>query len=163
VIDGGRLQQYGTPFEVYARPANRLVADFMGLVNLVPGEVRELAGAGGRVVAAGLALDIAALGGLKPGQAVDVAIRPENIRLTALASEASGRRGDPKVRAPAGAAAPRAKVTNHVFLGNISEYYATLAGGQVLRVQTHPLERFAVGDEVALEVDAAQCSVFRRE
>jgi iron(III) transport system ATP-binding protein len=176
VIDGGRLQQYGTPFEVYARPANRLVADFMGLVNLVPGEVRELAGAGGRVVAAGLALDIAALDGLRPGDAVDVAIRPENIRLTALASEASGQRGDFEVRAPdtrpepgssaraaPDAAARRARITNHVFLGNISEYYATLPDGQVLRVQTHPLERFAVGDEVALEVDAAQCSVFRRE
>ena len=38
VMHGGRLQQYGTPLEVYARPANRMVADFMGLVNLVPGE-----------------------------------------------------------------------------------------------------------------------------
>jgi iron(III) transport system ATP-binding protein len=163
VISGGRLQQYGTPFEVYAHPANRMVADFMGLVNLVPGKVGDVANGRGRVVAGDLALDIAALDGLKPGEAVDVAIRPENIRLhtpssaaatTALASEASGQRGDSNLRA---------KITNHVFLGNISEYYATLAGGQVLRVQTHPLERFAVGEEVAVEVDAAQCSVFRRE
>jgi iron(III) transport system ATP-binding protein len=62
-----------------------------------------------------------------------------------------------------GAGAARAKITNHVFLGNISEYYAALPGGQVLRVQTHPLQHFAVGDEVAVEVDATQCSVFRRE
>src|SRR5215207_3154358 len=39
VIHGGRLQQYGTPYEVYARPANRVVADFMGLVNLLPAKV----------------------------------------------------------------------------------------------------------------------------
>jgi iron(III) transport system ATP-binding protein len=192
VISGGRLQQYGTPFDVYAHPANRMVADFMGLVNLVPGKVGDVANGRGRVVAGELALDIAALDGLKPGEAVDVAIRPENIRLrtpsgdatTALASEASGQRGDSKVRAPGTRPEPgssaraalaseasgqrgdpkvRAKITNHVFLGNISEYYATLPGGQVLRVQTHPLERFAVGEEVAVEVDAAQCSVFRRE
>src|ERR687885_1096721 len=37
VMHAGRLQQYGTPRDVYAQPANRLVADFMGLVNLVPG------------------------------------------------------------------------------------------------------------------------------
>jgi iron(III) transport system ATP-binding protein len=162
VISGGRLQQYGAPLEVYAHPANRMVADFMGLVNLVPGKVGDVANGRGRVVAGELALDIAALDGLKPGEAVDVAIRPENITLrkssgaatTALASEASGQRGDSKVRA---------KITNHVFLGNISEYYATLPGGQVLRVQTHPLQHFAVGEEVAVEVDAAQCSVFRRE
>ena len=189
VMSGGRLQQYGTPFEVYAHPANRMVADFMGLVNLVPGKVRAVANGGGRIeLGADLALDVAALDGLKPGESVDVAIRPENIRLTALASEASGQRGDFKVRAPSasedareraddtrpepgssaravpsGAAGKPAKITSHVFLGNISEYYAMLPGGQVLRVQTHPLQHFEVGDEVAVEVDATQCSVFRRE
>ena len=48
VMNGGRLQQYGTPFEVYAHPANRMVADFMGLVNLVPGKVRAVANGGGQ-------------------------------------------------------------------------------------------------------------------
>ena len=56
-----------------------------------------------------------------------------------------------------------AKITNHVFLGNISEYYAALPSGQVLRVQTHPLQHFEVGDAVAIEIDATQCSVFRRD
>jgi iron(III) transport system ATP-binding protein len=188
VMSGGRLQQYGTPFEVYAHPANRMVADFMGLVNLVPGKVRALANGGGTVeLSPDLTLDVAALDGLKPGESVDVAIRPENIRLTALASEASGQRGDSQVRAhsasedareraddtrpepgstaraaPAGAAAKLAKITNQVFLGNINEYYATLPSGQVLRVQTHPLQQFKIGEEVAIEVDATQCSVFRR-
>jgi iron(III) transport system ATP-binding protein len=187
VMSGGRLQQYGTPFEVYAHPANRMVADFMGLVNLVPGKVRALANGGGTVeISPDLTLDVAALDGLKPGESVDVAIRPENIRLTALASEASGQRGDSQVRAhsasedareraddtrpepgstaraaPAGGAAKLAKITNHVFLGNINEYYATLPSGQMLRVQTHPLQHFKIGEEVAVEVDATQCSVFR--
>jgi len=145
VMSGGRLQQYGTPFEVYAHPANRMVADFMGLVNLVPGKVREVANGGGKVELAGdLALDVRALDGLAPGDKVDVAIRPENIRLDAMAGTGA-----------------RAKITNHVFLGNISEYYVTLASGQALRVQTHPLQHFRVGDEVAVEIDATQCSVFR--
>jgi iron(III) transport system ATP-binding protein len=188
VMSGGRLQQYGTPFEVYAHPANRMVADFMGLVNLVPGKVRALANGGGTVeLSPDFTLDVAALDGLKPGESVDIAIRPENIRLTALASEASGQRGDSEVRAhsasedareraddtrpepgstaraaPGGAAARLAKITNQVFLGNINEYYATLTSGQVLRVQTHPLQQFKIGEEVAVEVDATQCSVFRR-
>jgi hypothetical protein len=49
-----------------------------------------------------------------------------------------------------------------VFLGNISEYSAALPSGQVLRVQTHPLQHFEVGSDVALEIDAKSCSVFRR-
>jgi iron(III) transport system ATP-binding protein len=138
---------------LYAHPANRMVADFMGLVNLVPGKVRGLANGGGTVeLSPDFTLDVAALDGLKPGEGVDIAIRPENIRLTALSARA----------APAGAAARLAKITNQVFLGNINEYYATLGSGQVLRVQTHPLQQFKIGEEVAIEVDATQCSVFRR-
>ena len=40
-----------------------------------------------------------------------------------------------------------------------------LSGGvyPVLRVQTHPLQLIKVGDDVAVEVDTAQCSVFRRD
>jgi iron(III) transport system ATP-binding protein len=147
VMSGGRLQQYGTPFEVYAHPANRMVADFMGLVNLVPGKVLALANGGGTVeLSPDFTLDVAALDGLKPGEGVDIAIRPENIRLGG----------------PGGAATRLAKITNQVFLGNINEYYATLSSGQVLRVQTHPLQQFKIGEEVAIEVDATQCSVFRR-
>ena len=85
--------------------------------------------------------------GFRPGDSVDVAIRPESIRLT-----------------PSGAAGGHAAtITNHVFLGNISEYYATLNSGQTLRVQTHPRQHFEVGESVAVEVEAGQCSVFRRD
>jgi iron(III) transport system ATP-binding protein len=153
VMSGGRLQQYGTPFDVYAHPANRMVADFMGLVNLVPGRVREVSQGGAKVeLAPEFVLDVADTGGfdgkgLAAGESVDLAIRPENIRL-----------------APAGmsAAGPLATVTGHVFLGNISEYEVALPSGPVLRVQTHPLQRCEIGDQVAITVDATQCSIFRR-
>src|SRR5262249_45632844 len=129
VIHGGRLQQYGTPFEVYSRPANRIVADFMGLVNLVPGTVVEARNGVGTVEAASaLRLTVAVPDGTRPGEAIEVAIRPENIRL----------------RAANGAAVPaRATISERTFLGNISEYHARLESGEVLRVQTHPLEQFA--------------------
>ena len=65
VMSAGRLQQYGTPFEVYAHPANRMVADFMGLVNLVPGRLREVRNGGGTIDVAGdLALEVAKVDGL---------------------------------------------------------------------------------------------------
>src|SRR5262249_50444591 len=155
VMNAGRVQQVGTPFDVYAHPANRMVADFMGLVNLVPGRVKSVANGRASVVAGGVTLDLASPLDLTADQNVDVAIRPENIRLKPIN----------------GAASARAKVTGHVFLGNISEYYVTLpraqadgqSGAQVLRVQTHPMQRLNVGADVAIEIDAAQCSVFRRD
>jgi iron(III) transport system ATP-binding protein len=138
VIHGGRLQQYGTPQEVYAKPANRVVADFMGLVNLVPAKVT---GPGTIAVAGGLALTVALATGT--GDNVEVAIRPENVRLGASAT------------------GPYATITERTFLGNITEYYASLDSGPTLRVQTHPGQVFAVGDKVSVEIDASQCSVFR--
>jgi iron(III) transport system ATP-binding protein len=144
VMHGGKLQQYGTPLDVYVRPANRLVADFMGLVNLVPGKILDAAR--GTIEAGSLRLDVAMPAGARAGDAIEVAIRPENIRL-ARANGSSG--------------FVPAKISDRVFLGNVSEYYATLDTGQVLRVQTHPLQHFSVGDVVAVEIDAAHCSVFR--
>jgi ABC-type Fe3+/spermidine/putrescine transport system ATPase subunit len=96
-------------------------------------------------IAGDLVIDAAAPDGTSAGENVDVSIRPENIRLGMPAADGKA-----------------ATITNHVFLGNISEYYATLPSGHVLRVQTHPLERFEVGAKVAVEIDAKQCSVFRR-
>src|SRR5687768_1727417 len=58
VIHEGRLQQYGEPHEVYARPANRIVADFMGLVNLLPGRVESVMEGRARIATVGsLVLD----------------------------------------------------------------------------------------------------------
>ncbi|HLQ93024.1 MAG TPA: ABC transporter ATP-binding protein [Xanthobacteraceae bacterium] len=148
VMSAGRVQQFGSPFDVYAHPSNRMVADFMGLVNLVPGTVRAVANGRGTVaVADDLTFDVAAPAGLAAGDRVDVAIRPENIRL----------------EAPGAAGGVTAKLTNHVFLGNISEYYVTFPSGPVLRVQTHPLQRMNVGDDVSVVVDALQCSAFRHD
>ncbi len=135
VISDGRLQQFGTPREVYAKPRTRMVADFMGLVNIVPGKV---IGVGRIAIGPELTLAVGSEG-LAAGDAVEVAIRPEDITLAAGAG---------------------ATVTNHVFLGNISEYEVTLSSGQALRVQTHPRQHLPIGSAVAVGIDASQCSVF---
>jgi iron(III) transport system ATP-binding protein len=86
-MHGGLLQQFGTPHEVYQRPANRIVADFMGLVNLLPGRIEAASGGQGRVVTAGgLSLAVPVPGGMSAGDDVEVAIRPENITRMPAAS-----------------------------------------------------------------------------
>jgi ABC-type Fe3+/spermidine/putrescine transport system ATPase subunit len=86
--------------------------------------------------------------GTSAGDAIELVIRPENIRLHAPANGGGG---------------AVANVSDSTFLGNIAEYYVTLESGQSLRVQTHPQQRFAVGDTVMVDVDAGRCSVFRRD
>ena len=146
VMHAGRLQQFGSPFEVYNKPANRVVADFMGLVNLVPGRVRAVSGETAEIEAdGGLVLVAPRQPGIEAGAAIEIAIRPENIRLTAEPGAVNG------------------TVTEQTFLGNICEYLIALPGGRMLRVQTHPLQQFPVGQSVGIVIDPSQCSQFPRE
>jgi ABC-type Fe3+/spermidine/putrescine transport system ATPase subunit len=117
----------------------------MGNVNLLPGEVGAVADGRAEIVIAGLLRIRAALpDGLGSGAKIDVAVRPESLVLTQAVD----------------GAAP-AEVTELTFLGNINEYLVRL-GGQSVRVQTQPKERFAVGDSVGLTVDAEAISIFAR-
>jgi iron(III) transport system ATP-binding protein len=152
VIHGGRLQQIGTPEEVYARPASRVVADFMGLVNLVPATViAKETGRGRLQTAAGWTMVADVPPTAKPGHRMEIAVRPESIRLQLLTDAGPAHQSEEN---------QVATVTECTFLGSIMEYHVTLEDGAVLRVQTHPLEQFAVGDRVAVRIDASRCTVF---
>jgi iron(III) transport system ATP-binding protein len=147
VMHRGRLEQYGTPREVYSRPANRNVADFMGLVNFIPGRAGQADHGSATVRVAGdhpLFCELPP--GVREGHDVQVAVRPENVHLDPAAAE------DPT--------ALRGTVTEVAYLGNFNDHQVTLSDGTRLRVQSHPLERFDVGQAVAVRFDAAQIVLF---
>ena len=75
MMDAGRILQLGTPSELYARPANLKVAQFIGspAINVLPGHVD----ADGRILVAGVAIPSAA--SRSAGERVSVGIRPEAI------------------------------------------------------------------------------------
>ena len=147
VMHRGHLEQYGTPREVYARPASKTVADFMGLVNFVPGRVAEAANGTSTVRIAGdhrIRCELPP--GLREGQDVQVAVRPENVHLDPTAA------GDP--------AELHGTVAEAAYLGNLNDHQVILSDGTRLRVQSHPLERFDVGLPVAVRFDTAQVVLF---
>ncbi len=147
VMHQGELVQFGSPREIYSRPANRTVADFMGLVNLVPGRVVD---GGDGVVALGgdHRVRLPLPPGVREGMVVQVAIRPENIALTGVASgEAAG--------------LLPVRVITSTFLGNLTDYQVALDDGTRLRVQTHPLEIYDVGQRIHARIDNSQCTVFQ--
>ncbi len=150
VFDRGRLQQFDTPQQIYAYPANPSVAALLGRTNLLSGTVIEIR-MGVALIAAGpdLRLEVQVPAGTRAGERFDIAIRPENIRLTRLLAP-------PKNGAPA-------KVGEQIFLGPVSEYRALLASGRELRVQCHAGQRLTAGDDVSVEIDASQCILFRKE
>ncbi|MER5857137.1 ABC transporter ATP-binding protein [Streptomyces sp900105245] len=78
VMNAGRVEQCGTPEDIYEHPASRFVASFMGTSNLMTGTYR-----GGEVALdKGPALPVGHRSGITEGTAVSVSVRPEKIWLS---------------------------------------------------------------------------------
>ena len=88
VLRDGRVAQAGAPAEVYAAPANRFVAEFLGLKNILPGVVQREAGR----ATAQTALGRLPLGqrDLQDGAAVEVVLRPDGARLVEAGTNGAG-------------------------------------------------------------------------
>ena len=138
LLHEGRLQQVGPPREVYLEPANRVVADFMGLVNLVSARVLAAPNGEGEALvelAAGLRFRAVLPDGASPGREVLLAIRPESLQLLRGGAD----------RAALG------RVEESTFLGSFNDYQVALDGVR-LRVQAPAAELFEVGEAVWLRV-----------
>jgi ABC-type Fe3+/spermidine/putrescine transport system ATPase subunit len=89
VMSQGRIEQVGTPLEIFERPETAFVATFTGAANLWDAEVLGAAGEGRLRVrlAAGLELEVPApLPAAAPGAALHLAVRPERLTLSAGAA-----------------------------------------------------------------------------
>jgi spermidine/putrescine transport system ATP-binding protein len=91
VMDAGRIDQLGSPREIYERPATRFVAGFIGTSNLLDGRVQSVAdgvavltyGEGERVL-------VPVSGEMKVGDDLEVSVRPEKIDLSQQAPAGTG-------------------------------------------------------------------------
>jgi len=82
ILRAGRVVQAGAPADVYARPASRFVAEFLGLHNILSGQVEQRDGRRVALTPAG-PLPLAGAAGAKAGQAVTVVVRPEGVSVAA--------------------------------------------------------------------------------
>jgi putative spermidine/putrescine transport system ATP-binding protein len=79
VMRAGQLEQLGSPAKVYSNPATRFVAEFVGSVSRLPGEV--VAPGSVNVLGSRLAIPAGAGADVRVGGQVDVLVRPESIRI----------------------------------------------------------------------------------
>jgi multiple sugar transport system ATP-binding protein len=119
VINGGRIEQVGTPQALYQQPANLFVAGFLGApkMNFIQGQIVSVSAAGATVRLAGGALITAAVDARRaaPGESVTLGIRAEHMPL-----DADGDNG-------------LDLVVGHVeYLGDQSVAYASLTGEAAL-------------------------------
>jgi len=153
VMRDGAVVQEGSPADIYAKPNESFVADFIGKTNLLSGQVMSpAAGADGGVgsVATPVGLMRCRLdGALRVGDAVTLAVRPEHIALSLGAAASTG---------PNAAAGEVATV---IYLGNLIECTVAV-GGTLLRVQLHPSAPVAPGARVQLALPIEHCLAMRQ-
>ena len=145
VMNAGRVEQVGSPLELYDRPANLFVASFIGSpsMNFIGGTL-DLQASGGTVIAANGTRLPAPAGLGRHGQSVVCGIRPEHL---ALADRESGIAGRIEVVEPTGA--------------NI-EVVAKVGGERVCAVfnERHP---FRPGEKIGFSVDPQKVHLFDRK
>ncbi|HCQ47162.1 MAG TPA: spermidine/putrescine ABC transporter ATP-binding protein [Achromobacter sp.] len=94
LMNGGAIEQLGTPADLYFRPRTLFVADFLGESNLLQGEVTAVDGDVLSVTLAHQGVTGQALSNgapIKPGQKVTVMLRPQNLRVATSGSGLTGK------------------------------------------------------------------------
>ena len=132
VMRNAEIAQAGTPEELYTQPASIFVATFMGEANHVRAEVESIDGPTATVVLGGERLALPHRG-TRPGP-VDLVIRPEAIRISE-AGQLS------------------ATVSRATYMGSHTEYYFSIAAGELFAVGADRLKRRAPGEKVMLALD----------
>ena len=137
VMADGRIQQIGTPEELYGRPQSAFVADFVGKTNFLDGRVASQAdGTCAVAVADGVSVAVTTEGRFSVGDPVTVATRPESLRLSSAAGE-NGLNSVP------------GKIERRRFLGNIGHYYVRTPWSKLLLVETAGgVTHYRTGDDV---------------
>ena len=147
VLDGGVLQQIGPPLEVYQRPANQFVADFIGESNLLSGAVSQVEG--GQIVFTtprGLTVRVASDGSDQTQNAGYIIIRPEYVRIGPAAEQARNRY--------------RAEVLEVLYVGDLIKYRLLVESGDELAAKTLATsagQQWRAGHLVTVGWDPADC------
>jgi len=138
VMSAGRIEQLGSPQEVYDSPRSEFVARFLGGSNIV----RAKAVDAGHVSLAGTPIACTGMR-LTPGTEVPLSIRQHDIRIAAQ---------DPRA-----ANALPGTVARNIFLGSTRDYIVEAEDGTQLRVTAAPEADFASGTSVWLTLPQEKC------
>ncbi|MBQ0167097.1 MAG: ABC transporter ATP-binding protein [Treponema sp.] len=138
LMNKGKIAQKGTPQEIYYRPKSEFVADFIGEVNFLDGQVLEINGNKAKVRVDGAMIEAESNGTAKAGSNCKVLLRPESATL-----------------------AETGKIPCEVILSTFMgayQYYQVMAGGTLVKItEYNPKSRkiYQAGDKAFLAFDEA--------
>ncbi|HAG70188.1 MAG TPA: polyamine ABC transporter ATP-binding protein [Lachnospiraceae bacterium] len=146
VMNKGVVEQMGTPQEIYYKPKNEFVADFIGEANFLKGRITEKKGNGGTVEINGSLIETADISGLSAGDECILLLRPE---AAALKDEG---------QLPC-------EVTLSCFMGSYQNYHVKVGDNEVKITDFNPAGRriYNKGDRAFVAFDAENAYIFRQE
>jgi spermidine/putrescine transport system ATP-binding protein len=151
VMNGGHVEQIGTPREIYERPHTSFVADFIGSLNALDLRIDELVGVNA-VMRFGEAerLVVPVGPGHRAGESVRVAVRPERVQIELV--------GSPLLN---GGSRLEGTIAEIVFLGMYTQFHVDTQAGRLVshRLADESLRGLEGGSRVALSWDVEQASL----
>ncbi len=136
VMSMGVVQQIGAPHEIYTQPANKMVADFIGLVNFMDGEAK-----GDRIFLKGTNVSFPNINNIS-GEAT-VAVRPENITMSLNGGQIEG------------------QLTHRFYLGDAIDYRVQV-GEHIVRVIVKGADIDAIPDGSKVYLDFDRVMTFEK-
>ncbi|RKX77760.1 MAG: ABC transporter ATP-binding protein [Spirochaetes bacterium] len=149
VMNEGRVQQVGTPFEIYSRPVNTFVADFIGQANFLDARVLRKSAESVDIMIGTAEKNIKSWSGNpEVGDTVKVVVRPESLRVKKSKDKNDGLNG---------------VISTQVYLGPSVEYQID----QKKKTETfhavtyNPVESgfFSIGDKVSVDFNSAAAHI----
>lgn len=143
VMSEGRIRQVGSPREIYERPANRFVADFVGLTNFIDAVIeRDLGQEMYSVHSEFGTLKVKGYEKYRTGDKVLLSVRPEDMELSEAALT-----GDNVLSGD---------VDAKVFLGEFIDFQVKL-GARCLMARVHPSLKTLVGEKINVRINPEKC------
>jgi ABC-type Fe3+/spermidine/putrescine transport system ATPase subunit len=139
-MNGGRVEQIGSPREIYERPETAFVADFIGSLNALEVTVDELVGAYGVArLAEGERVVVQVDSGVRVGWTLRVAVRPERIQI-----------GPHDAPPPDAGSWLDGSIAEIVYLGMYTQLHVETRAGRLIchRIAGEPADSLAQGSRV---------------
>jgi len=142
IMRAGNIEQIGTPQEIYAKPANAFVADFIGVANVVPAKIIAGTNEATTVELLGLPYTIPAHCKLAIGSECKIVLRPEALAI--------GNQGEFPVQ-----------VDSSLFMGEFQEYVVTNSGVSLQVKDYNPAHKkvFTAGEQAFLTIEKASMHI----